>query len=56
MGLAATCEIVRMDYDASVCGTLVPMVTCSCNDNGMGCMKACRILGAPGSRIQVRCR
>jgi hypothetical protein len=56
MGLAATCEIVRMDFDASVCGTLVPVVTCSCNDNGMGCMKACHLLGAPGTRIQVKCR
>jgi hypothetical protein len=56
MGVGATCEIVRKDFDASLCGTLVPVVTCSCNDIGMGCMKSCRLVGAPGSKIQVKCR
>jgi hypothetical protein len=56
MGVGATCEIVRKDFAPSACGTLVPVITCSCNDVGAGCNKSCRPIGAPGSRIEVKCR
>ena len=55
-GVGATCDIVRGDFAATACGTLVPIVTCSCSDAGSSCAKSCRLLGASGTRIQVRCR
>jgi hypothetical protein len=54
-GVGATCAIVRMPFDPSICGTLVPTISCSCNDVSSSCQKSCRPIGV-GSKIQVRCR
>jgi hypothetical protein len=52
VGVAPSCNIVRMSYDASKCGTLVLAFSCSCDPD---CNVACRVLGG-GSKLQVRCR
>jgi hypothetical protein len=51
VGVRPSCDILRMGYDASKCGTLVLAFSCSCNPE---CVVACRVLG--GGRLQIGCR
>jgi hypothetical protein len=52
VGVAPSCELRRMSYDADRCGTLVLAFSCTCN---IDCVKGCRVLGS-GARLQVGCR